>query len=360
MKNLLVMTIAQFKIVTRNRLLLVASLGIAIISMLIFGFLFEDTNTRPLSIVVSDLDGSATSKQIVAALKKEPTLRVSEQERNAALDRLKRGQLAAVVVIEPDFEKALSSGNARVELYVDQSDLIGSARGRASVMGVFDAVSKQKSGYKALIRVQEQQVSVQKQRAIDVLTPGMLGLTLLYANIYVGIPLTTWRLNGTLRRLHATPLKAWQLIIAQMLSQFLLSSVQAAIILVIARVIFGVVIDPLILPQIALFVIAGSFSMMALGYAIGNFVPRPNAAQAVATLIALPMMFLGGSYFPVNVSGILWVIVEITPLTHLNRAFQQIMLNRAGWDVLLPELGILLLIGMLLLLLAVRAFRWNW
>ncbi|GCE25278.1 hypothetical protein KDA_07620 [Dictyobacter alpinus] len=360
MKNLFVMTFYQFKIVLRNRTLLVASLGIAIISMLIFGFLFKNTGTEPLKVGIVDQDQSATSAQIVTALKKDASLQISEGTRQALLDGVKNGELSALIILQKGFGSKLKTGGARALLYIDKSDLIGSARSKGSINGVFDAISKQTVGYKDLIKVDEQQISTQQLRTIDYLTPGMIGMTTMYANIYVGIALTTWRMNGVLKRLNATPLKAWQLIMAQILSQFLLSFLQAAIILAIAVTVFQVHITIAMLPGIAIAVLSGSFSIISLGYAVGNFVSRPNATQAVATLIALPMMFLGGSYFPVSPSGWLSIIVEIAPLTHLNRALHQIILNSAALPAIIPELGILLFTGLLLLFLSISTFRWSW
>lgn len=360
MKSLITMTIAQFKIFTRNRTLLVASLGIATISMFIFGFLFGNSSNQPLNIGIADMDKSATSAQVITAMEKAADLKVEEGQVSSLIDEIKNGQLSAVVVLPEGFASGLRQGKAQAQLYVDQTNIISAARSQGTINGIFDAIGKQVSGYKDVIQVEEKQISVHEQRAIDVLTPGMLGLTILYANIYAGITLATWRMSGTLKRMSATPLKAWQLIMAQIFSQFLLSLAETAIVLLIAVTVFQVQVSLAMLPTIALFVIAGAFSVIALGYVVGNFVRQPSGAQAVATLIALPMMFLGGSYFPVSATGALKVVVEITPLTHINRAFQQIMLDGAGLSTLLPELGVLLLTGLLLLLLSVRTFRWSW
>lgn len=360
MKILLKMTALQFKMLLRDRALLVGSLGLAVVSMLIFGLVFGNNNAAPITVGVVDLDKSAVSAQVVAALKANQALQITEGAQDGLVKELKDGQRSAVVVLEPGFGAGLPKATAQVQFYTDQTDLIGSARARGTITAIFDNVSKQAAGFKDLIQVQEQQVAARQQRQIDFLTPGMLGVTIMFANMFVGLTLITWRERGTLKRLSATPLKAWQLIGSQILAQFALSFTQAAIILALAAAIFGVQVQIEWLLLVALFVIAGTFSIISLGYAIGNFVQRREAAQSVVTLIALPMMFLSGSYFSIdNVPGFMKPVVEILPLTHLNRAFRQIMLSDAGLSSLLPSLGILLAFGTVLLVVSVRTFRWS-
>ena len=359
MKVFVKMVRLQFKMLLRNRALMLSSVGLAVISMLIFGSLFANNGTPRLNVGLVDLDKSATSVQVVQALKQNGAVKVSEGDQSQLIDELKKGQQAAVVVIQPGFGTGLTNAEAHIGLYVDDTDLIGAARSRATVNAIFDQVSKGTAGFKDLIQVDEQKVSVRQQRQIDVLTPGMLGMTIMFANMFVGVALIGWRERGTLKRLSATPLKAWQLIGSQIVSQLVLSLVQAALILLIAATVFGVEIEVAWLPTLALLVVVGAFSIVSLGYAVGNFVQKQQAAQSTATLISLPMMFLGGSYFVVEPPAFLKPLVEILPLTHLNRAFRQIMLSDATFTAILPNLAVMMAFGTVLLVLSVRTFRWS-
>ncbi len=359
MKILLKLTLLQFKMLLRNKALLVSSIGLAVVSMLIFGSLFGNSNARPLAVGVVDLDKSPTSLAVVAALKANPALSISERELNGLVEALKNGKQSAVVVIEPGFGANLAGATAQVQFYVDEADLIGAARSRGVVNGVFDAIGKQASGFKDPVQVAEQKVSVRKQRQIDVLTPGMLGMTIMWANIMVGVALIGWRERGTLKRLSATPLKAWQLIGSQVLSQLCLSFGQGAAILAIAAAVFGVQVRLEWLPTIAFLILAGAFSIVALGYAVGNFIKKQEAASSTITLISIPMMFLGGSYFVVEPPAFLKPLVEVLPLTHLNRALRQVMLNDSDLSAVALNLGVLTLIGVVLLTFSVRTFKWS-
>ncbi len=359
--NILIRMIGfQFKMLLRDKGLLISSLGIALISMLIFGTVFGNNTAIAIKVGLVDLDKSAVSGQVTAALKQNQAVSVTEGEQTNLVTQLKEGKQAAVVVLQPGFGAGLAKAEAKVQYFADQSDIIGAARAKGTIYGIFDRVSKQAGGFKDLIQVEEQAVTARQFRQIDILTPGMLGLTIMFANMPIGLALITWRQRGTLKRLNATPLKAWQLVISQIIAHLALSLGQAAVILGLGMVIFNVQVRLEWLPLIGLFTVAGTFSIIALGYVIGNFVPRREAAQQVVTLISLPMMFLGGSYFVTdNVPDFLKPLVDILPLTHLNRAFRGIMLNGAGLDGLLINLVVLLTFGIVLLILSIRTFRWS-
>jgi ABC-2 type transport system permease protein len=352
------MTVLQFKMLLRDKALIIGSLGLAVVSMLIFGTLFGSDTPQPLSIGVVDLDKSATSAKMIAALKQNDAIKLVDGEQTAQVDELKKGNRAAVVILEPGFETGLANADAKVQIYIDDSNLINSARTRGLIYGIFDGFNKQATAFKPIISVQEQAVTARQLRSIDFLTPGMLGMTIMFANMFVGVALINWRERGTLKRLSATPLKAWQLMGAQIISQFVLSLAQAALILGIGAAVFNVQVKLEWLPLIFLFVIVGTFSLMSLGYVIANFVQKREAAQNIVMLVSLPMMFLAGSYFPVNPDGFLKILVDVLPLTHLNRALREIMLNESSFSSLAVNLGVLVAFGVVLMAFSVRTFRW--
>ncbi len=358
--NILVkMTRLQFRMLLRNRGLILSSLGLAVVSMLIFGTLFGNTSQRAISIGVVDLDKTPTTAKYIAALKANPTLTIDEGEQPALLDDLKRGKQDSVLIFEAGFEKSLVAGQSKVQFYVDQTDLANETRTKALVYSVFNSVNKQASSFKEAVQIQEQGVTSKKLRQIDILTPGMLGLTIMFASLPVGVALLGWRARGTLKRLSATPLKPWQLIISQMISQLVLCVIQATVVIGLAIVLFKVEISSSQLPVLALLVVAGTFSLMGVGYILGSLIQKPESAQSAVLFVALPMMFLGGSYFVVDPNGILKILVEILPLTHLNRAFRQVIINGADFSGIWIEFGILMAIGAVLLALSIRLFRWN-
>ena len=74
----------------------------------------------------------------------------------------------------------------------------------------------------------------------------------------------------------------------------------------------------------------------------------------------LPQFLLGGTFFSVdNFPKWLQPISKALPLTHLNTAMRSIAFEGLNlWDIR-SEIGILLLWGVVVYVLAVKAFKWE-
>jgi ABC-2 type transport system permease protein len=64
-------------------------------------------------------------------------------------------------------------------------------------------------------------------------------------------------------------------------------------------------------------VIVGTLAFLAIGLLAGAAAKTPEAASAIANLIVLPMAFLSGAFFPLDVTPA-WIrtISNVFPLKH--------------------------------------------
>jgi ABC-2 type transport system permease protein len=350
---------ASIIMLARNRVLIITSLGLALISVLVFGFLFGGNGTSRLSLGVVDQDQSAVSAQIVAQLRGSPSLRVTSGSETAEVQALRDGHLDAVIIIAPGFASELAQGRASLQVYYDQSNPVTLASARMAVQSIVDGINQGLTHQPSPLTLDERAVSVHSLREIDWLTPGQLGQLLLWANLSVGVALVAWRNQGILRRLAATPLPPGALLAAQVLARLVISIGQAAIVLAVSILVFHVqVIGSWAALTLALTL--GALTMLALGFAIGSFARTQDAAQAIVFTISFPMLFLGGSYFPTDgAPAFLVPVIKAMPLTYLNDALRQIINNGASLATVQTDLLVLAAWLVAGLLLAVRAFRWS-
>jgi ABC-2 type transport system permease protein len=358
MKSFLTLLWSSIKMLVRNRGLLISSLGLAVISMLIFGWLFGSNRSPTLSLGVVDEDTSTSASQIVSQLKQSKSLVISTGSQADEVQALREGNRDAVIVLPAGFGADLAAGHADIAVYYDQSNPVTQSTARMTVESVVASFNQQVSGQAPPIALQEQAVSVRELRQIDWLTPGMLGLLLLWGNLTVGIVLAEWRKTGVMKRLAATPLRPGTLVGTQMLARLLLSLVQCAILLALALVIFNVQVIGnwgLLVLTIAI----GALTLMAIGFIAGSFARSPEAANAVTLLVTFPMMFLGGTYFPTTgAPDFLKPVIQVLPLSYLNDALRQVMNDGATLAAISTDLLVLLAWMAAALLLANRAFRW--
>ena len=107
----------NFIMLTRQRGLIISSLGLAVISMLVFGFLFGGNNASKTRLGVVDQDHSSVSTQIVSQLQKSDALQVFTGGSNEEQQALRDGQRDAVIILPAGFSQQLVQGGAHMPLY---------------------------------------------------------------------------------------------------------------------------------------------------------------------------------------------------------------------------------------------------
>src|SRR5262249_3454023 len=136
MKTYLAALYAQLIMLLRNRTLLVTSLGIALISIFVFGWLFGSGNGAQLRVGVVDHDSSATSQQIASQLGASDSLKVSTGSDDDELQALHSGERDAVIVIASGFGADLAQGHAALQVYFDQSNPVTQASARMAIQSI--------------------------------------------------------------------------------------------------------------------------------------------------------------------------------------------------------------------------------
>jgi len=347
----------QATMLRRNTGFWLSSLIVAVVSILVFGWLFNP-DTRPFELAIVDEDGSEQALSLVAAFDSVDNVDVTGGGRDSELSSLEEGDRAAVLIIPEGFGASLAEGHASVLAYYDNSDLIRVGYVTTTVNSVIGAFNEDVSGGASAVTLDARSVSTENTRYIDFLIPGMVGMAIMYINLGVGFMLVTWRDQGILRRLGVTPLRPSNLIFSQAASFAVVSLLQVVIILGLGNLVFDVSINGSF-AWLAVTVALGISTMLAIGYLIGSFLHTPTAVNAVINAVAFPMIFLGGSYFPLDTPSTLTPLVQAMPLTHINDAMREVV-NGSGelgdlW-ISWAALGAWIVLGFTA---SVRAFRWQ-
>lgn len=341
----------------RNTGFWLSSIIVAVVSIIVFGWLFNP-DTRPFDLAIVDEDGSEQAQSLVSAFASIDNVDVASGEREAELSSLEEGDRAAVLIIPEGFAESLAKGEAIVLAYYDNSDLIRVGYVTSTVSAVIGAFNEDVLGSGLAVTLEARSISTENVRYIDFLTPGMVGMAIMYINLGVGFMLVTWREQGVLRRLGVTPLRPGNLILSQAASFSVVSLLQVVIILGIGYLVFDVSINGS-LAWLAVTVALGIATMLSIGYLIGSFLHTPTAVNAVINAVAFPMIFLGKSYFPLDAPTALKPLVAAMPLTHINDAMREVV-NGSGelGDLWLSwaALAAWILVGFTA---SVRAFRWQ-
>ena len=139
-----------------------------------------------------------------------------------------------------------------------------------------------------------------------------------------------YRKSGFLKRLHATPLTAFEFLSAQVLSRLLLILFVTLILYVGISIIIGFHNAGSFF-TLALVAILSALSMIALGLTIAARFSSEELVGGLLNLLTWPMMLLSGIWFSLEGSP-RWMqwIAHIFPLTHALDAARAVMLDGAG------------------------------
>ncbi len=171
--------------------------------------------------------------------------------------------------------------------------------------------------------------------------PALLAIGLMnFAMVGTAASVARYRELQILKRIVATPLQPSRFIAGQVGARLLLAAVQTAIIMIV-----GVLVGGSLGPSWPLlFVIStlGNLIFLSLGFAIAGRVGSVDAANNMAGLATTPLMFLSGSFFPIDsMPGWLQPVADALPLTPLIDSMRAIALESAALADIGSELALI-------------------
>jgi ABC-2 type transport system permease protein len=209
-------------------------------------------------------------------------------------------------------------------------------------------------------RALRQPVTGAAVRYVDWLLPGVLGMNMMFSCLFgVGYVVVRYRKSGFLRRLSATPLTAFEFGAAQILSRLLLTVSVTSLIYGALALLVPFRNDGSVL-LLLLIAVVGGLSMIAFGFMLAARFASEELANGAINLASWPMMLLSGVWFSLE-GAPAWLqhVAKVLPLTRMLDAARAVMLDGAGFRVVLPELAWLGAMTLLFLGIAAAGFRWR-
>lgn len=326
--------VASMKGWLRSRGTIFWAIVFPVLLILIFGAIFSNSDSQTYTINVQDLDDSTWSHTYIGMLNNISVLKVEMIPKDENInDYIKEKDLRSALVIPEGFGDKINASfynpniTANLSFYEDPSD-----QGSTSVIRSIIGSSLQESNLwlshgRHVIGMDRVYTITNAFKYIDFFIPGMIGFTIMQLCIYGSIERNTkYRKDGILRKLLTTPITRTEWILAKMLFMLFLSFFSTAIAIIVGVLVWGVVIN-INIWMIAI-IIANSFLFSGLGMIIGRFVKEEETADTAAGAISFPMMFLAGTFFPLQqMPQFLQEFAKILPLYYVNEGLRNSMIN---------------------------------
>jgi ABC-2 type transport system permease protein len=244
-------------------------------------------------------------------------------------------KLSYMIVIPSGFDNRIqqalypnSTSDSPIQFIYDQSQTSAIV-----VMGIVNGVvSKMNQAYAQqgvlhdYVVVEGQTIAPKRLSYMDFFIPGVLGMTAMTSSIFAAVEISgRYRETGIFHKLATTPLKRIEWIVSRTIYQIVICFIGMALIIGIGIAFFNVKVipDPLSLILVA----TTSMTFSGFGMILSRFVKDPEAAGAAANAITFPMMFLSGSFFPLEqMPEFLRSIATVLPLTYVNNGLRATMI----------------------------------
>ena len=341
------------------------ALAFPVILILLFGAIFSGSGTSSLPLYVQDLDNTPMSHAFIAALNNTTILVYNQVPSNVDITKyISENSINTALVIPAGFQESViraqagdPTANVTVTLYGDPTQstygIATSAVGGA-VTG-FNFYVRQAG---PVVRLATDTISQRGQKYIDLFLPGIIGFTVLTTPLFGMTSICAeYRTRKYFKFLGTTKLSKAEWLGAKILFYVALMFVSVALILTAGVLVFHM--DGTITPVAILMIVAGTVEFTSLGMLLGIFIKDQETSAAIANAIGFPMMFLSGSFFPIDLfPSYLKTVANFLPLTYLNEGLRATMV--LGNDATaLVDLAVTALIAVIFFVIPARALSWK-
>ena len=181
----------------------------------------------------------------------------------------------------------------------------------------------------------------------------LFGFTLffvIYTISYNVLPILVEKKDGLWDRMILSPVKKWEMYVANLIYSFFEGYLQVLIIFLIFRYWVGVDFHGRFLETL-LVLIPYVFSIVALSIFITALVKNAQQFNAIIPIISVSMAMIGGAYWPIEIveSEFLLALSKINPLTYGMEILNGIAVYGYPLEQVLFPISILLLMGVVLM-----------
>jgi ABC-2 type transport system permease protein len=304
-----------------------------------FGFIFAGEGETTYELPIQNRDGGTWSTNLIEVINETGLFEVTMVDPDADPDEYVLDNNANFILIIPEaytqeINQILFARNESLDvnttanLTVKYDPGVSSTAQKMSILNsVVQGFNKGLSGAQDTVEIQAETTVSDQFEFIDFFAPGIIAMAVMSTSIFGTVSINTeLRQKGVLRKLATTPLKRSEWLLSNMLFQLVMSLFATVAILIMGVIVFDLHFSlNFFLP---LFIVLNVFAFSGTGMLITRFVKEAQSAEAAANAIMFPMMFLAGTFFPLEMMPeFLQKVALILPLYYVNEGLRSSMVT---------------------------------
>ncbi|MGA2310144.1 MAG: ABC transporter permease [Candidatus Bathyarchaeia archaeon] len=167
--------------------------------------------------------------------------------------------------------------------------------------------------------------------------PGIIGQTLLFTSMFIGISVIWDREFGFLKEIMVAPISRFSVFAGKLLGASTDAMIQGIFVFVLGALL-GITSNPLILGEALPVMILITFGLVSIGLTVASFMQSLESFGLIVNFINMPMFFLSGAIFLIRGPGVpswLQIVASLNPFTYAVDALRTVILG-GSWQPLYP------------------------
>src|SRR5438128_1071678 len=360
------LALKELRQICRDRRLTISLIVPPTLQILLFGFAL-DSDVRNLKLGIVDESRTLESRELISVLTQNRTFRLAGSYETAATlgEALSIGRLDVGVVVPYDFARRRMRGRpATVQVLLNAANANTAQIAQGYVEGAVAFLNR---------GVNNRDLNGGRAAPVELRTaflynPGLVNawfvvtgvfgtLIILNGSLVSAATMIREKERGTVEQLLMTPASALEVVTAKIVPLFVLLMVMVALVLAVARLVFGVPLrgnPALVLAACACCVLTG----IGLGTLTSTFARSASQTQLIRFFINPPLAMLSGGLTPIEAMP-KWVqpVTLFNPIAHFATIARSVLIKGGGLDVVYPNL--LALIALASLFVGISAWRFR-
>ena len=325
--------VVSIKSFYRDKTVVFFRIAFPVILILVFGTIFMERDNEIFDLDVQDLDQTTSSAQLVKTIGLSGRFKITQVAPaiNAA-QYAKDKKRNLVLIIPKGFEESLmhrmglDDPNAFVTFTeIHDPSSFGVTTKMQVLNMVLAGINQKMSGKPPFIKSAETSILTKKYRFIEFFVPGIIAMAVMTASLFGAVNVNAeLRQKGVIRKLSTTPITRTDWILSNILYQFILAILSTLVILLVSYAVFNVSLQ--INAWVPVFVVLDVFAFVGLGMMLTRVAKEAESAAAAANAFMFPMMFLSGTFFPIEMMpAVLQKGAKVLPLYYVNEGLRASM-----------------------------------
>jgi ABC-2 type transport system permease protein len=358
--------VATAKMFFRNKGGVFWTLAFPVFLIFIFGAIFANSGA-PSNYTVYVQDNTATFdgqnstgyQQVIMPLQLTKVVTVVNVSVHQDLNQyIKNNSVSNMLVIPSNFNTMpIPGATGQVLLRLDPTS--GSARVVQSIVSsVADATNLKLANGTKVMTVASGEINQKGLSNLDFFLPGIMGMTIMTTcTLYMQGVQSRFRSTGIFRKLATTPLTRMEWLLSHILWYIVVCFMSVAAIMIVGMLAFDVHMTITI--EAIMLIVVGAAMFTGLGMLLSRFAKDEETANAAASAVTFPMMFLSGSFFPLEqMPSYLQEFSKVLPLTYLNNGLRDTMVY-ANSNSALGNLAVIAVIAVVFMVLGAYLSKWK-